>query len=138
MTNAPIDATTTSAWAELESLKAGFTPDLRGWFASDPERVAKLTHDVADLHVDLSKNLVTDEVVAAMEWPIDEATAGRLIVPTTFVYGTDAATTSHEETTRMLAAWVPGAELIALPGVGHAMPLEDPAAVAHLIAQRVG
>ncbi|OAH49097.1 glucose-6-phosphate isomerase [Microbacterium oleivorans] len=66
MTNAPIDATTTSAWAELESLKAGFTPDLRGWFASDPERVAKLTHDVADLHVDLSKNLVTDEVVAAL------------------------------------------------------------------------
>lgn len=66
MTNAPIDATTTSAWAELESLKAGFTPDLRGWFAADTERVAKLTHDVADLHVDLSKNLVTDEIVAAL------------------------------------------------------------------------
>jgi len=66
VTNAPIDATTTSAWAELESLKAGFTPDLRGWFAADPERVSKLTHDVGDLHVDLSKNLVTDEIVAAL------------------------------------------------------------------------
>ncbi|MDJ1114644.1 glucose-6-phosphate isomerase [Microbacterium dauci] len=66
MTNAPIDATTTAAWTELEALKGGFTPDLRGWFAADPGRVDRLTLDVADLHVDLSKNLVTDEIVAAL------------------------------------------------------------------------
>ena len=30
--------------------------------------------------------------------------------------------------------WMPNAELIALPGVGHSLPLEDPAAVARLIA----
>ncbi|MBN9153645.1 MAG: glucose-6-phosphate isomerase [Microbacterium sp.] len=62
----PIDPTTTAAWAELETLKADFTPDLRGWFAADPDRVARLTHPLADLHVDLSKNLVTDEIVAAL------------------------------------------------------------------------
>ncbi|RKE64004.1 glucose-6-phosphate isomerase [Microbacterium sp. AG238] len=66
MTAAPIDATTTAAWTDLESLKNGFTPDLRGWFDSDPRRVERLSLPLADLHVDLSKNLVTDEIVAAL------------------------------------------------------------------------
>ncbi|MDD7928919.1 glucose-6-phosphate isomerase [Microbacterium thalli] len=66
MTAAPIDATSTAAWADLESLKNGFTPDLRGWFDSDPGRVERLSLPLADLHVDLSKNLVTDEIVAAL------------------------------------------------------------------------
>ncbi|OWP21885.1 glucose-6-phosphate isomerase [Microbacterium sp. AISO3] len=66
MTAAPIDATTTAAWNDLESLKNGFTPDLRGWFDSDPGRVERLSMPLADLHVDLSKNLVTDEIVAAL------------------------------------------------------------------------
>lgn len=66
MTAAPIDATTTAAWTDLESLKNGFTPDLRGWFDSDPDRVERLSLPLADLHVDLSKNLVTDEIVAAL------------------------------------------------------------------------
>src|SRR5690606_7473409 len=63
---APIDATTTSAWAELSSLREGFSPDLRGWFASDPERARRLSLPLADLHVDLSKNLVTDDILAAL------------------------------------------------------------------------
>ena len=62
----PIDPTTTSAWAELEALRAGFTPDLRGWFAEDAGRVGRLSHELVDLHVDLSKNLVTDEILAAL------------------------------------------------------------------------
>ncbi len=66
MSEAPIDATSTDAWAELTTLAAGFDPDLRGWFAQDSTRVARLTHDAADLRVDLSKNLVTDEVLAAL------------------------------------------------------------------------
>ncbi|GAA3642267.1 glucose-6-phosphate isomerase [Microbacterium awajiense] len=64
--SAPIDATTTPAWDELASLRDGFSPDLRGWFADDPGRVERLSFDLADLHVDLSKNLVTDEVLAAL------------------------------------------------------------------------
>jgi glucose-6-phosphate isomerase len=66
VTAAPIDATTTAAWTDLESLKKGFTPDLRGWFDSDPGRVERLSLPLADLHVDLSKNLVTDEIIAAL------------------------------------------------------------------------
>ncbi|QLD11313.1 glucose-6-phosphate isomerase [Microbacterium oleivorans] len=66
MTAAPIDATSTAAWADLESLHTGFTPDLRGWFDADPGRVERLSLPLADLHVDLSKNLVTDEIVAAL------------------------------------------------------------------------
>lgn len=62
----PIDATTTAAWSELSDLRDGFSPDLRGWFEADPARVDKLTFDLADLRVDLSKNLVTDEIVAAL------------------------------------------------------------------------
>jgi len=63
---APIDVTTTSAWAELTALREGFTPDLRGWFADDAGRVERFSMPLADLHVDLSKNLVTDDVLAAL------------------------------------------------------------------------
>jgi glucose-6-phosphate isomerase len=63
---APIDATATSAWAELSAHRDAFTPDLRGWFAADPGRVERLTFTLADLHVDLSKNLVTDEILASL------------------------------------------------------------------------
>ena len=63
---APIDATSTSAWNELVALRDGFSPDLRGWFADDPRRAERLSLPVGDLHVDLSKNLVTDEILAAL------------------------------------------------------------------------
>ncbi|WP_062463776.1 glucose-6-phosphate isomerase [Demequina soli] len=63
---APIDPTATSAWTELAAHKDSFTPDLRGWFAADAERVARMSLPLADLHVDLSKNLVTDEILASL------------------------------------------------------------------------
>lgn len=66
MTTAPIDATTTSAWAALAAHKDALRPDLRGWFAADPDRATRLTRTVGDLHVDLSKNLVTDETLALL------------------------------------------------------------------------
>ncbi|WP_336648802.1 glucose-6-phosphate isomerase [Microbacterium sp. MMO-10] len=62
----PIDATATPAWTELTALRESFSPDLRGWFADDPERVERLTFGLADLRVDLSKNLVTAEVREAL------------------------------------------------------------------------
>ncbi|MEV7692660.1 glucose-6-phosphate isomerase [Microbacterium sp. NPDC089189] len=62
----PIDATTTAAWTELSSHRDAFSPDLRAWFAEDPDRVGRLTHTLGDLHVDLSKNLVTDDVLASL------------------------------------------------------------------------
>jgi len=62
----PIDATTTSAWGELAARADGFTPDLRRWFADDPGRVERLTFDLADLRIDLSKNLVDDGILASL------------------------------------------------------------------------
>ncbi|MGO1972783.1 MAG: glucose-6-phosphate isomerase [Propionibacteriaceae bacterium] len=64
--SAPVDATTTRAWQRLTELREHLEPDLRAWFADDPSRVEKLTFAAADLHVDLSKNLITDEVLAAL------------------------------------------------------------------------
>lgn len=64
--NKPIDATTTPAWVKLTELKQQFAPDLRGWFAADPNRANTYTFDVADLHVDLSKNFLTDDVLTAL------------------------------------------------------------------------
>ncbi|WP_110590462.1 glucose-6-phosphate isomerase [Microbacterium suaedae] len=63
---APVDPTSTAAWAELDAHRDGFAPDLRTWFANDPARAERLTLDLADLHVDLSKNLVTDEILASL------------------------------------------------------------------------
>ena len=39
---------------------------LRDLFAGDPRRGERLTAQVADLYVDYSKNLVTDEVISAL------------------------------------------------------------------------
>lgn len=63
---APVDPTSTSAWSRLTAARDAFTPDLRGWFADDPARVERFTHTLGDLHVDLSKNLVTDDILDAL------------------------------------------------------------------------
>ena len=55
-----IDPTTTPAWAQLDEHAEVFNPDLRAWFQDDPQRAQKWTLNVADLHVDLSKNLIDD------------------------------------------------------------------------------
>ncbi|WCC79779.1 glucose-6-phosphate isomerase [Cutibacterium equinum] len=61
----PIDATKTPAWAKLTDLRTAFADGphkLRRLFDADPKRAERYTLDVADLHVDLSKNLLTDEI----------------------------------------------------------------------------
>jgi glucose-6-phosphate isomerase len=62
----PVDPTTTEAWDALRALAEGFTPSLRAWFAEDPERASALTFTAADLHVDLSKGLVTQPVLTEL------------------------------------------------------------------------
>ncbi len=66
MGQAPVDPTSTAAWSRLAAQAGALEPDLRGWFADDPGRAERLTHRVADLHVDLSKNLLTGEVLATL------------------------------------------------------------------------
>ena len=58
---APVDATTTPAWAALkahhdELVSSGFS--LKEAFAADAGRVERLSFDMDDLRFDLSKNLV--------------------------------------------------------------------------------
>lgn len=54
---------TLPAWKELQGLSAGFHLDLRQAFAVDSQRAEKFTFTAADLHIDLSKNLLTGEVL---------------------------------------------------------------------------
>ena len=64
--NAALDPTTCPAWKELQALSESFNPDLAQWFAQNPERAAQLSFTAAQLHVDLSKNLLTEPVLAAL------------------------------------------------------------------------
>ena len=64
--SAPVDPTSTDGWKTLSGIADGFTPDLRGWFDSDPGRAERYTFQAADLTVDLSKGLVDDEILAAL------------------------------------------------------------------------
>jgi glucose-6-phosphate isomerase len=66
VSQAPVDPTKTEAWTRLHGLADGFKADLRGWFATDPGRVDRLSFSAADLHVDLSKSLLDDDVLAAL------------------------------------------------------------------------
>lgn len=56
------DPTTLAAWKDLNAMAAGFHLDLRKAFAADPTRAENLSFSAADLHVDLSKNLITGAV----------------------------------------------------------------------------
>ncbi len=62
----PVDPTTTKAWARLAALYDALTPDLRAWFEAEPDRAGQLSFAAGDLHVDLSKNLINAEVIAAL------------------------------------------------------------------------
>ena len=62
-----MDITTQPQWNALEQLFAEKKDlNLRELFAADPQRAPRLTFDAAGLHVDLSKNLVDDDVLAAL------------------------------------------------------------------------
>jgi glucose-6-phosphate isomerase len=64
--SAPVDPTTTDSWKQLAGIADGFTPDLRGWFDTDAGRAERYTFRAADLTVDLSKGLVTEEILAQL------------------------------------------------------------------------
>ena len=72
MIPAPIDAAGTRAWAGLHAHQDSLTPDLRTWFAEDPDRAQRFAFRAGDLHVDLSKNLITDRTVELLLQLADE------------------------------------------------------------------
>jgi glucose-6-phosphate isomerase len=72
VTEAAVDPASTGAWSQLKGLADGFEPDLRAWFAADTGRVERLTFTAADLHVDLSKSFLDDDVLAGLLGLADE------------------------------------------------------------------
>ena len=63
---APVDPRSTTAWETLARLADELDPDLRGWFAQDPGRAERFALSSGELHVDLSKNLLDDDILAAL------------------------------------------------------------------------
>ncbi|HKJ56187.1 MAG TPA: glucose-6-phosphate isomerase [Nitriliruptoraceae bacterium] len=63
----PTDILSTDAWHALVEHHADLADtSLRDLFDTDPGRAERLTWQVADLHVDMSKHGITDETVAAL------------------------------------------------------------------------
>ncbi|MBB1051121.1 glucose-6-phosphate isomerase [Dietzia sp. CW19] len=61
------DISTTPQWSAIEDLVPAIGEvTLRELFAADPERGRRMAVTAGDLHVDLSKHLVTDEVLSAL------------------------------------------------------------------------
>ncbi len=68
------DITSTSAWNDLTKLHAEKKKTtLRELFARDEKRAQKFTFDAAGLHVDLSKNLVDEDILKALVALAEEA-----------------------------------------------------------------
>lgn len=63
---APVDPAGTPAWHRLDELAEDFYPNLREWFQSEPGRARRWTFTAGDLFVDLSKNLLNDDVLGAL------------------------------------------------------------------------
>jgi glucose-6-phosphate isomerase len=75
---APVDPTSTDAWKNLAAIADGFSPDLRGWFDADSDRAERYTFQAADLAVDLSKGLITEEILTnLLQLARDVDVAGR-------------------------------------------------------------
>ncbi|MBY5161413.1 glucose-6-phosphate isomerase [Salsipaludibacter albus] len=69
-----MDITTTDAWMALQAHHAAVADrHLRDLFADDPDRASRLVHRVGDLHVDLSKNRVTDQTLDLLVDVAEEA-----------------------------------------------------------------
>ena len=64
--NAPVDPTQTEAWAKLAQIASAYVPDFRRAFAEDPQRAERYSRRAADLFVDLSKDYLDEEILAAL------------------------------------------------------------------------
>lgn len=61
------DISTTNQWTAVEELVSSIGDvSLRELFADDPDRGRRMSITAGDLHIDLSKNLVTDEILRAL------------------------------------------------------------------------
>jgi glucose-6-phosphate isomerase len=60
--------TSSSAWQRLSALATPIkSQHMRDWFAADPKRAEKYTTSACGIELDYSKNLITDEVLTALQ-----------------------------------------------------------------------
>jgi pimeloyl-ACP methyl ester carboxylesterase len=80
------------------------------------------------------------EIVALAGWDSDAADLGAIAQPTLLVDGSAGAqlNSPYLRRNQALAARLPHAELCSLPGVSHAMPLENPTLVARTVLEFLG
>lgn len=99
------DISTTPQWAAVEDLVPAIGEvSLRELFDADPERGHRLSVTAGDLHVDLSKNLVTDEILAAL---IEVARAAQVPAQRAAMFRGDRINTSEDRSVLHTALRLP-------------------------------
>jgi len=72
------------------------------------------------------------ELPALAAWSVTRDAAARITVPTLLVCGADSPPVFHQ-TQALLAAWLPCARTVTIPGAGHQVPTAAPEALAEAI-----
>ena len=105
------DISTTQQWAAVEDLVPAIGEvTLRELFDADPERGHRLSVTAGDLHVDVSKHLVTDEVLAAL---VELARAAQLPAQRAAMFRGDRINTTEDRSVLHTALRLPAdAELV--------------------------
>lgn len=78
-----------------------------------------------------------DELPAVRQWALSAEDARRIEQPTLLVQGADSPTRFHDACT-VVAGLLPDAQTVTQRGLGHLMPLQDPATLGRVIAEFVG
>ncbi|MFI5632517.1 alpha/beta fold hydrolase [Streptomyces sp. NPDC051664] len=108
-------------------------PDFRKVF------VRELGEDDLQEAVASSQYFFTAEGAAFAAWSFGSAEAATVTAPVLLVVGGEGErlSTPHRARSAQLASWLPHSETRVLPGVSHAMPLEDPALIAGTVEEFV-
>ena len=105
------DISTTEQWAAVEGLVPSIGEvTLRELFDADPERGRRMSVTAGDLHVDLSKHLITDEILRALT---ELAHAARLPAQRAAMFRGDRINTTEDRSVLHTALRLPAdAELV--------------------------
>ncbi len=105
------DISRTAQWTDVEDLVASIGEvSLRELFDEDPERGHRLSITAGDLYIDLSKNLVTDEILSALT---ELAEAAQLPAKRAAMFRGDHINTTEDRPVLHTALRLPaGAELV--------------------------
>ena len=109
-----MDITTTDAWTAVAAHAAGFDGStLRDLFADDPGRAERMTHELGDLVVDLSKHRVTASVLADLVALAEQAGLGPRIAA---MYRGDRINTTEDRAVLHTALRAPDETVIEVDG----------------------